>query len=324
MKILGIESTAHTLGIGVCTSDGEILVNEHTMYRPETGGIVPREAAEFHVDKFPELLKKVTEKVKLEEIDAFSYAQGPGLGACLRIGATAARYLSLKYKKPLVGVNHCIAHIEIGKLATKTKDPVVIYVSGGNTQIIALSGGRYRVFGETLDIAIGNALDQFARQLDIPHPGGPRIEQLAAEGKNYVELPYIVKGMDLSFSGMVTSLKQKMDKHSKEDLCYSFQETAFAMLTEVTERAMAHTEKTECLVTGGVAANKRLCEMLDTMCNERDAVFKAVPIDFAGDNGAMIAWTGAVMLNAGLKTKLEDSAVNQRFRTDQVDVVWVN
>ncbi|MFH1450900.1 MAG: bifunctional N(6)-L-threonylcarbamoyladenine synthase/serine/threonine protein kinase [archaeon] len=356
MKILGIESTAHTLGVGIVETSnldggrrgvagrgvekrgpkaffGKILSNEWEMYVPDEGGITPRMAADFHSNNFSAILSRGLEAggLRLEDIDAFAFSQGPGLGPCLRIGATAARMLAQKYKKPLIGVNHCIAHIEIGKLVTGAKDPVVIYVSGGNTQVIALQAGRYRVFGETLDIALGNALDQFARELGIPHPGGPQIEKLAKKSKQYIELPYTVKGMDMSFSGILTEAKRKLkgvQGHrgtgaQKEDLCYSFQETAFAMLTEVTERAMAHCEKDEVLVVGGVAANKRFSEMLGTMAKERGAKCYAVPLKLAGDQGAMIAWTGALMLKAGMKTPLSKSAVNQRFRTDQVDVKWV-
>jgi N6-L-threonylcarbamoyladenine synthase len=325
MKILGIESTAHTLGIGVVDDSGEILSNEWEMFVPEEGGITPRLAADNHVNVFQTVMKRALEvaSCELEDIGAFAFSQGPGLGPCLRISATAARYLSKKYNKPLIGVNHCIAHIEVGKLATGAKDPVVIYVSGGNTQVIALQSGRYRVFGETLDIALGNALDQFARAMGIPHPGGPQIEKIALKSKNYQDLPYTVKGMDMSFSGILTESKRRLKSGvKKEDLCYSFQETAFAMLTEVTERAMAHCEKDEVLVVGGVAANKRFSEMLGIMAKERGAKMFAVPLKLAGDNGAMIAWTGAVMLKAGIKTPLNKSAVNQKFRTDMVDVTW--
>jgi len=318
-KILGIESTAHTLGVGVCTSAGKITENRSAIYTPKKGGILPREAADQHAEKIPELF----DGIDLEKIDAFAFSHGPGLGPCLRVGATVARYLSLKYKKPLIGVNHCIAHIEIGKLTTKSKDPVVLYVSGGNTQVIAFKTGRYRVFGETLDTAIGNCIDQFARELGLKHPGGPKIEQLAAKSRNYIPLPYTVKGMDLSFSGVLTEAKRRLKNSRKADLCYSLQETAFAMLTEVTERAMAHTEKEECLLTGGVAANKRLQGMLKTMCYERKAKFFKVPHEYAGDNGAMIAWTGALMLKAGIKTTLQKSKVRQRFRTDEVGVKWL-
>jgi len=335
-RILGIESTAHTLGVGVCTSAGKVTENRKAIYTPKKGGILPREAADQHAEKIPELF----DGIDLEKIDAFAFSHGPGLGPCLRVGAAVARYLSLKYKKPLIGVNHCIAHIEIGKLATKARDPVVLYVSGGNTQVIAFKTGRYRVFGETLDTAIGNCIDQFSRELGLKHPGGPKIEQLASKSRNYIPLPYTVKGMDLSFSGVLTEAKRKLGASRVRgfagssrstgytntrihDLCYSLQETAFAMLTEVTERAMAHTEKQECLLTGGVAANKRLQGMLKTMCCERKAKFFKVPHEYAGDNGAMIAWTGALMLKAGMKTSLQKSKVMQRFRTDEVDVKWL-
>lgn len=325
MNILGIESTAHTLGIGIVTDKGKVLANSRSIYTPKKGGILPREAADSHVKNFNSVLQEALEKSKLNlgKIDAFVFAQGPGLGPCLRTGSTAARYLGLKYNKPVLGVNHCIAHIEIGKLMTKAKDPVVLYVSGGNTQVIAFAGGRYRVFGETLDIAIGNCFDTFSRELKLKHPGGPKIEKLASAGKQYIELPYTVKGMDLSFSGLLTASKNKLGKVSKQDLCYSLQETAFAMLTEVTERAMAHTEKEEVLLTGGVAANKRLQNMLRIMAQERKAKFYKVPQEFAGDCGAMIAWLGAIMLSAETKQALNETKVRQRFRTDEVDVNWL-
>ncbi len=106
-----------------------------------------------------------------------------------------------------MGVNHCIAHVEIGCFATGCRDPIVLYASGANTQVIGYLNGRYRIFGETLDIGIGNALDKFARSKDLPHPGGPHLEKLAKEGK-YIELPYTVKGMDLAFSGLVSAAKE--------------------------------------------------------------------------------------------------------------------
>ena len=325
MKILGIESTAHTIGVGIISEEGKILGDARATYKPKKGGILPRESADFIAQNAPEILKEAIDKanLKLDEIDAFAFSKGPGLGPCLRVGASIARYLSLKYKKPLLGVNHCIAHIEIGKLLTKAKDPVIVYCSGGNTQVIALAGGRYRVFGETLDIAIGNCLDAFARELGFPHPGGPKIEELAKKGKQYIELPYVVKGMDLSFSGILTECKKLLRQGAKkENLAYSLQETAFAMLTEVTERAMAHTGKNEVLVTGGVAANSRFKEMLRIMARERGAKFYTVPKEYSGDNGTMIAWVGALMLKSGIKQSVSESRVEQKFRTDEIDVPW--
>lgn len=325
MNILGIESTAHTFGVGIVTDKGKILGDARKIYQPKKGGILPRESADFIAENSPEVLKMALTQadLKLKDIDAFAYSQGPGLGACLRVGSSIARYLSLKYNKPLLGVNHCIAHIEIAKLLTNAKDPVVLYCSGGNTQVIALAGGRYRVFGETLDIAVGNCLDSVARTMGLKHPGGPKIEKLAKKSNNYIELPYIVKGMDLSFSGISTACKLKYKEgKSREDIAYSLQETVFAMLAEVTERAMAHTEKEEVIVTGGVAANSRFKEMIKIMAKERGAKFYTVPKEYAGDNGTMIAWTGAEMLNAGIETKFKESKVDQKFRTDEVDVKW--
>ncbi|AAL80296.1 UGMP family protein [Pyrococcus furiosus DSM 3638] len=324
MIALGIEGTAHTLGIGIVT-ENKVLANVFDTLKTEKGGIHPKEAAEHHAKLLKPLLRKALEEagVSMEDIDVIAFSQGPGLGPALRVVATAARALAIKYNKPIVGVNHCIAHVEITKMFG-VKDPVGLYVSGGNTQVLALEGGRYRVFGETLDIGIGNALDVFARELGLGFPGGPKIEKLALKGEKYIELPYAVKGMDLSFSGLLTEAirKYKSGKYRVEDLAYSFQETAFAALVEVTERALAHTEKEEVVLVGGVAANNRLREMLRIMAEDRGVKFFVPPYDLCRDNGAMIAYTGLRMYKAGIKFKLEETIVKQKFRTDEVEVVW--
>jgi N6-L-threonylcarbamoyladenine synthase len=321
MICLGIESTAHTFGIGIAT-EKEILANIREIYKPKKGGIHPREAAEHHSEVCKEALKKALEqaKISLEDIDLIAFSKGPGLPECLKIGATFARALSLKLKKPLIDVNHGIAHIEIGKLFCNFKDPVALFVSGGNTQILAFAEERYRIFGETQDISIGNCFDQFAREAGLEFPGGPKLEELAKKGK-YLELPYVVKGMDLSFSGILTEAMKKLKTNKLEDLSFSLQETCFAMLVEVAERAMAHTDKKELLLGGGVAANKRLQEMLKIMCEERDARFSVVPFEYSNDNGAMIAYTGLLAYNSGYKIK--DSRVNRFWRTDEVEINWI-
>lgn len=325
MICLGIESTAHTFGIGII-KDKEILSNEKSVYVPKKGfGIIPRDAAQHHSENALKVLKSSLEKsnLQMKDIDIIAFSQGPGLPQCLRMGAIVARVLALKYKKPLVPVNHCVAHIEIGKLKTDSKDPVIIYLSGGNTQVIAFTEGRYRVFGETEDIPIGNALDMLSRGLNLPMSGGPEIEKLAKNGK-YLELPYVVKGMDLSFTGLVTEAIKKYKQGVKtEDIAYSFQETCFAMLVEVTERAVAHTDKEEVLLTGGVAANKRLQEMLEIMCKERGAKFFVVPKEYAGDNGAMIAVTGLLTYKSGQTIPIEESRIKQKWRVDEVDIKYI-
>ncbi len=327
MIALGIEGTAWSLSVGV-VDEKDVIVLESDPYVPESGGIHPREAAQHHSERMGPLLKRVFLKlgergIEPEDIDVVAFSQGPGMGPCLRVVATAARVLALKLKKPLVGVNHCLAHVEVGRWKCGVKNPVTLYVSGGNSQVIARRGRRYRVFGETLDIGVGNAIDKLARHMGLKHPGGPRIERLAREGKRYYELPYVVKGMDFSFSGLVTAAKKLYDSGvRKEDVAFSFQETAFAMLTEVTERALAYLGLDEVLIAGGVGANARLREMLSIMCEDRGAKFHAPPRELMGDNGAMIAYTGLLMYRHGIGTTLEESFVRPDFRIEEVEVVW--
>lgn len=321
MICLGLESTAHTFGIGIADNK-KILSNEKSVYIPKKGfGIIPKEAADHHSENALGVLRNALDKanLKMKDIDVIAFSAGPGLPQCLRVGAVFARSLSLKNDKPLIYVNHPIAHIEIGKLTTESKDPVILYLSGGNTQVIAYVGKRYRIFGETQDIPIGNALDNLARGLNLEMPGGPKIESLAKNG-SYIELPYVVKGMDLSFSGLVTESIKKFNNGAKaENIAFSFQETCFAMLAEVTERAVAHTDKEEVLLVGGVAANKRLQEMLRIMCEERGAKFFVVPQEYAGDNGINIAWTGILAYEKGYKVSIENSHIKQKWRVDEVE-----
>jgi len=328
---LGVESTADDFGVGIATFRGEILANVSDAYVPEEGGIHPREAARHHAEVADTVLADALARagVKPSELSLIAFAQGPGLGPCLRTGATVARALASYLGVPLVGVNHSVAHIEIGKLKTGVRDPVALYVSGGNTIVAAFDCGRYRVFGETLDIALGNCLDVFAREAGLRHrrglPLGAAVEQLAAKGERLVALPYTVKGMDLSLSGLLTATVSLLRKGEckLEDLCYSLQENAFSMVTEVTERALAHTEKREVLLTGGVAANRRLQAMLEAIAAEHDARFSVVPREFATDNGAMIAWTGVLAYTHGVVTPVGESFVKLRWRLDRVDVPWL-
>jgi universal protein Kae1 len=327
---LGIESTADDFSVGVATFNGQILSNVSDGYIPEQGGIHPREAARHHAEVANQVLEKALSKANLKpkDIDIVSFAQGPGLGPCLRTGATVARALASYLEVPLVGVNHSIGHIEIGKLETGVVDPVTLYASGGNTMVTAFACGRYRVFGETLDIAVGNCLDVFAREAGLKNkkgvPLGAAVEQLAVNGKELITLPYVVKGMDFSLSGLLTAASSALKKGATlEDVCYSLQEHAFSMISEVTERALAHTEKKEVLLTGGVAANKRLQAMLKIIAQEHDAQFCVVPHEFATDNGAMIAWTGVLAYTNGLVTPVEESFVKLKWRVEKVDVPWV-
>ena len=327
---LGIESTAHTFGVGIIDFDGKAhsLVND--IYIPHEGGLHPVLVKEQHLNNFTRVINQALLEAKctINDINLIAFSDSPGLAPVLKVGALVARMLSQKLDIPLVGVNHCIAHVEIGRLMCDITDPLTLYVSGGNTIVSAYESERYQIFGETLDLAVGNMIDSFARDAGLPHPGGPKIEKMAQESTNYLTLPYIVKGMDLSFSGLYTAAKKLIEsknfgtKYNLKDVAFSLQETAFAMLTEVTERALAHTEKKEVLLTGGVAANKRLQEMIRYISKEHNARFEVVPLKYAGDNGVMIGWTGILKYKCTRGQKISETFVKPKERMDQIEVPW--
>jgi len=323
--VLGIESTAHTLGFGIVSTTGKILANVNYVYKPKEGGIHPREAAQHHSMHAARGVMEALRRAGIspERIDGVAFSAGPGMGPCLRVGATLARALALKLNKPLLAVNHGVAHIEIGRLVTGARDPVVLYIAGGNTLITAYLDGRYRIFGETLDIAAGNCLDTFGIEAGIGPMPNPEVK--AREGRKIHPLPYKVKGMDVSFSGLLTAALKLLKKGIEvEDVCLSITETVYSMLTETLERALAFTEKKEILLVGGLARSIRLRQMIEAMAKLHDAKVYVVPPEYAGDNGAMIAWTGALQLLSGLVIRVEESGVKPKFRIDEVEVKWRN
>ena len=327
---LGIESTAHTWSVGIIDFSGNVIGLANDMFIPAKGGLHPVLVREQHLNNFMGVINKALSEasISIRDIDLIAFSKSPGLGPILKIGAQVSRLLSQLLKIPIVAVNHCIAHIEIGRLMCEIEDPLTLYVSGGNTIISAYESGRYQIFGETMDIPIGNLIDSFARDIGMPHPGGPKVEKLAKHSSKYLSLPYIVKGMDLSFSGLYTAAKRLLEskdynkKYDLSDVANSLQETAFAMLTEVTERALAHTGKKEVLLTGGVAANKRLQEMIKYISNEHGARYEVVPLKYSGDNGAMIGWTGVLRYKATGGNIISDTQINPKERMDQISIPW--
>lgn len=330
--MIGFEGSANKLGIGI-VRDGEVLSNpRHTYITPPGEGFQPRDTARHHQQHIMSILRRALDEAKLtpKDIDCVCYTKGPGMAAPLLSVAVVARTVAQLWDVPIIGVNHCIGHIEMGRQVTGAQNPTVLYVSGGNTQVIAYSQQCYRIFGETIDIAVGNCLDRFARILKLSNDPSPgyNIEQMAKKGEQYIELPYVVKGMDVSFSGLLSFIedvahkKLKSGKCTPADLCFSLQETIFAMLVEITERAMAHCGSSEVLIVGGVGCNMRLQEMMGKMAEERGASLCATDDRYCIDNGAMIAQAGLEMFNAGITTPLEETWVTQRYRTDEVAVVW--
>ena len=322
---LGIESTAHTFSCAIIKKNGnsgKILSDVRKIYRPPGGeGIHPREASRHHIDNSSSVLSQCLSeaKIKIKDIDIVSYAAGPGLGPCLRVGAVVARSLASYYDIPIYPVNHALGHIELGKLLTGAKNPLVLLVSGGHTMILAFLNKQWRVFGETLDITLGQLLDQFGRSIGFASPCGKDIENLANSSSNYFQLPYSVKGNDVSFSGLLSATKSVVSKN-KADACFSLQETAFAMISETVERALSFTEKKELLIVGGVAANKRLSEMLKNVCKRHGCKFFVAPLKFSGDCGSQICWTGLLESQIKKGVSLENTFVTQSWRLDSVIV----
>ncbi|KAG7099332.1 putative tRNA threonylcarbamoyladenosine biosynthesis protein kae1 [Marasmius oreades] len=275
---LGLEGSANKLGAGIIKHAGDgsssVLSNvRHTYITPPGEGFQPKDTATHHREWAMKVIEDCLDQadVSMHDLDCICFTKGPGMGAPLQSVALVARTLSLLFDKPLVGVNHCVGHIEMGREITGAQNPVVLYVSGGNTQVIAYSRQCYRIFGETLDIAVGNCLDRFARVIGLPNDPSPgyNIEQEAKKGKRLLPLPYATKGMDISLSGILSCVEAyTYDKAFRPnpiladlevenvitpaDLCFSLQETVFAMLVEITERAMAHIGSKEVLIVGGV------------------------------------------------------------------------
>jgi len=331
MIVLGIESTAHTFGVGIVQEDQSgirILSNVRDTFVPKEGGMKPSDLGKHHSEVAPEIVKLALDKagVSIKDVDYIAVALGPGIGPALRVGATVARALALAFGKKLVPVNHGIAHIEIGRFTTKAEDPLILYLSGGNTIITVFVDGRYRVFGETLDIALGNMMDIFVREVGLAPPyvvnGVHQIDICAEKSERYIKLPYVVKGQDMSYSGLLTAALKAVRENKLEDVCFSLRENAFDMLLEATERAIALTGKKEVLIVGGVAASVSLREKLRRLEEEWGITVKIVPPEYSGDNGAMIAYTGLLAAKSNVTVSVEESIVRSRWRIDKVDIPW--
>ncbi|MCC6052762.1 MAG: N(6)-L-threonylcarbamoyladenine synthase Kae1 [Desulfurococcaceae archaeon] len=335
--VLGIESTSHTFGVGIIELNNHsvrVLANVSSQYKPVKGGIHPSEASQHHVNVAHSVVKKALDDagVDVKSVNAVAVAVGPGLGPCLRVGATLARFISAYWNKPLVAVNHAVAHIEIGKLVSGMVDPLVVYISGGNTLVAIQRDKKYRVLGETLDIPLGNLLDTFAREVGLAPPyvvsGKHAVDVCAEWSSEFTPLPFTVKGSDLSFSGLLTAAL-RMARESRGDrallgkICNSLRETVFNMLIEVTERSLMLTGKKEILLVGGVASNTTLREKFKVLAEFYGCRYYGTPPEIAGDNGLMIAYTGLLSYLYGRTTRPEDLTVKQRFRLDEETYPWL-
>ena len=336
MRVLGIEGTAWCASAALHDTETGSTRIESDPYEPDSGGIHPREAAEHMSEAIPQVVGTVLDAAEAtygpDAIDAVAFSRGPGLGPCLRTVGTAARSLAGALDVPLVGVNHMVAHLEIGRHESGFSNPVCLNASGANAHLLGYHDGRYRVLGETMDAGVGNAIDKFTRHVGWNHPGGPKVEAAAEEvsgtdggsgAVDLLELPYVVKGMDFSFSGISSAANDAYDAGEPvEEVCFSLQEHVFAMLTEVSERALSLTGADELVLGGGVGQNDRLRGMLAEMCTARDAAFHAPDARYLRDNAGMIAVLGAKMAAAGDTLAIRESRIDPNFRPDQVPVTW--
>ena len=321
MAVLGIESSAHTFGVGV-VENGKILSNKKIMFPISDKGLIPSKVADFHAINANKVIKEAIEEASVD-IDSVGYTKGPGIGSCLNVGQLAAKTISSKYNLDIFPVNHALAHIEIARRINKFSDPLVLYVSGGNSQILSMVEKpfkHYHVFGETFDIGVGNMLDTFARAAKLNPAWGSCVAK-AAIGGAYINMPYTVKGMDFTFTGLLTNAITLIGSEPMKNIAYSLQETAFAMLCEATERALMLTKKRELIICGGAAQSSRLKEMLIAISKEHSIKFRPIPDEYNADNGAMVALVAEEMKN-GRRYSIEECGINQRYRVDSIKITW--
>ena len=317
MIILGIETSCDETSAALVEKESEILsgkiLNQQTLsqikkHRP-FGGVVPELSFREHSKSIDFIVKKSlkTARISLEQVDAFAATTGPGLMGGLIVGSNYAKGVSVATNKPFLAINHLQAHVLVTRMKEKIEFPFLcLLVSGGHTQILlAYSHKNFKVLGETLDDAVGEAFDKTAKLLNLHYPGGPEIEKLAqnSSGKISFNLPRPLinkKTLNLSFSGIKTSIRKivisGLKKHHRNDLAREFQEAVTDCLVSKVEKAIELTQKkvkfTNLVVTGGVASNSFVRTKLDELCKKKQILFSVPEPDLCVDNAAMVAWAG--------------------------------
>ncbi len=306
--------------------DGKVLSNAKEMYRIRGTGILPMKAADLHSRNAARVVRRALKlaRMSMRDITAIGYTKGPGIGPCLRVGMLTAKTLADAHGLPVYPVNHAVAHIEITRSMSGIGDPIVLYVSGGNSQVLGAVDEpfrHYNVYGETFDIGVGNMLDNFARAAKLDPAWGSSVARLAEHGR-YLRMPYTVKGMDFTFTGLLTNAVKMLEGNEHNDVAFSLQETAFAMLAEATERAMLLAHKGGVIVCGGVAQSTRLSSIIRAMAAQHGAAFFVAPDEYNADNGAMIALVAEKLHSARARVQARELTVDQKFRADSVRLWW--
>lgn len=338
MLILGIETSCDETAAAIVSDKREILVDrvlsqteEHRPY----GGVVPEIAARSHLDHIDRLIAEALEQTGLTfaDIDAIAATCGPGLIGGVMVGATMGKAIALAAHKPFLAINHLEGHALTPRLTHDIPFPyLLLLASGGHAQILAVIGvGQYRRLGTTIDDAMGEAFDKVAKMVGLGHPGGPQVERAAQSGDpRRFAFPRPLKGRpgcDFSFSGLknavrlaVESLPKPLSESDVADICASFQQAVTDSVAERTRNAIIQFKQSwpqghHLVVAGGVAANTKLRETLNTLAQQNGLEFLAPPLNLCTDNGAMIAWAGIERFRLGLSDGL-DFAPRPRWPLD--------
>ncbi|WP_062106560.1 tRNA (adenosine(37)-N6)-threonylcarbamoyltransferase complex transferase subunit TsaD [Bacillus niameyensis] len=324
--ILGIETSCDETAAAVVRNGKELLSNvvaSQIESHKRFGGVVPELASRHHVEQITIVIEEALANagISFKDIDGIAVTEGPGLVGALLVGVNAAKALAFAHQIPLVPVHHIAGHIYANRLVSELKFPLLsLVVSGGHTELVLMEKhGSFKVIGETLDDAAGEAYDKVARTLKLPYPGGPHIDRLAHEGKPVIDLPraWLAEGSyDFSFSGLKSAVintlhnaEQRGEIISQEDLAASFQASVIEVLTKKTLRAAKEFQVKQVLVAGGVAANKGLrAELESAFVKMPDIELVIPPLHLCTDNAAMIAAAGSVLFELGKRGKMDMNA----------------
>lgn len=330
MIVLGIETSCDETGVAVY--DAEAGLRAHTLYsqvamHADYGGVVPELASRDHVRKLVPLIRECLAQagLSMQDLDGVAYTAGPGLVGALLVGAATGRALAFALDVPAIGVHHMEGHLLAPLLEDNAPQPpfVALLVSGGHTQLVDVRAiGDYELLGETLDDAAGEAFDKTAKMMGLPYPGGPHLARIAQQGRAGVfkfSRPMTDRpGLDFSFSGLKTQVllawqKSDQSEQTRSDVARGFEEAVTQTLAIKCERALAQTGHRSLVVAGGVGANRRLREQLAELASQKNVDVCFPRLEFCTDNGAMIAFAGALRLLAG---QHDSAAIQVRPRWD--------
>lgn len=319
--ILGIETSCDETSISIVKNGVEeiaTVVLSQMKTHAKFGGVVPEVASRMHVEKITEVLDECLKKakMKMEDIDAIAVTYAPGLIGCLLIGVTFASTLSYIYNKPLIPVHHIIGHIYANNLTKRLEFPLIsLVVSGGHTELVYMDQDySFKKIGGTLDDAVGECYDKVARVIDLPYPGGPKVDKLAHIGNDTYQLPLPLDDdtYNFSFSGIKSAVinlvhneVQRANSIIKEDIACSYQNRVVEILTKKTLKAIKEYNVQNLIVAGGVSANLGLREKLKEECNKNSINLSFPEIRLCTDNAAMIASAGYYAYKKGIISDID-------------------